>query len=93
MNRYYDKFESITRFFRDWVKANCPSAYASWNDYRVVSDEFGGGITIELQWDEGPSEREAKEALEHKFLGVRCTSSWGRWAHQITVHVDERVCY
>lgn len=93
MHNYQDKFESITQFFKGWMKTNHPGTYVSWNDYRVISDDFGGGMSIELQWDDDPSESEVKTVIEKRFLGVRVTRSWGRWEHQATVHVDERACY
>lgn len=93
MGRYQDKFRSITQFFRSWMRTNYPGVYVSWNDYRVVPDDLGGGISVELQWDSGPLEEAVREALERELLGVQCSLSWGRWDHQVTVHVDERACH
>ena len=93
MRLYEEKARSIIMYFEDYIKGHYPQTYTSHNDYRVISDELGGGISIELQWDGDPTEEEIATVLEDHFKGLRCRWSWGRWEHQATVTVDERECW
>jgi len=90
---YLVMFRKITKYFESVVKdAGC--SRFSYNDYVVEPDWAGGGIRVELQWD-GDTITEAEVASKLKSYfgpGLYCSNSWGKWDHQITVHVEEYRC-
>ena len=92
-NPYYDISRRVTDYFTSVVKkAGCTNS--SYDDYRVEPDWAGGGISITLQWDGNAiSEKDVAHEITSYFgQGFRCHDSWGRWDHQITVHIDEWRC-
>lgn len=92
-NGYWDIFEKITKYFTKYAVA-MGAQYASYNDYVVEPDWAGGGIRIELQWTgSAPTEDDVKRIITSYFgSGITCSDSWGKWDHQITVHVADYRC-
>ena len=88
---YQSMFSNVVRFFKEYVKNRSDVSYASYNDYRVIPDDLGSGIAVELQWDGDLSEKDLSNDIRDRFYFVTCNKSFGKFDHQITVHIPERV--
>ena len=86
---YQEKFANIINFCQRYMGNH----YWSYTDYHPLCDWAGGGMTFSIQWDDNDVlEDHLIKSLEDYFYGVTASASWGKWNHQIYVHVDEKAC-
>ena len=92
-NDYDGIYRKIVNYFTEFATDN-GATYATCNDYSVEPDWYGGGIRFTLQWDgNAPSEDKVGRAIESYFgSGISYSDAWGKWDHQIMVHVAEYRC-
>lgn len=93
LNESYDsKFRNIINYVKKLMPDKTNWSY---DDYRVVGDDFGGGIRFQIEFDsKDPSLKDKiMNSIEDHFYGVRCSSGWGRdWDYYVSVEVSEKAC-
>lgn len=93
LNESYDsKFRSIVNHIK---KLMPKETHWSYDDYRVVGDDLGGGIRFQVEFDSKDSslQKRIMDSIEDYFYGVHCGTGWGRdWDYYISVNVDEKAC-
>ena len=94
--RLNESYDSKYRKIVNHIKKIMPKETRwSYDDYRVVGDDLGGGIRFQIEFDSKDSslQKRIMDSIEDYFYGVHCDTGWGRnWDYYISVNVDEKAC-
>lgn len=87
---YNEIFRRITNYVRSLMPNGTNWSY---DDYRVVSDDLGGGMRFQIQFDSSDPTLQEKlmNIIENRFYGAKCIKGFGRdWGYYISVNVGEK---
>lgn len=94
--RLNESYDSKYRKIVNHIKKIMPKEIRwSYDDYRVIGDDLGGGIRFQVEFDSKDSslQKRIMDSIENYFYGVHCDTGWGRdWDYYISVNVDEKAC-
>ena len=94
--RLNESYDSKYRKIVNHIKKIMPKETRwSYDDYRVIGDDLGGGIRFQVEFDSKDSslQKRIMDSIENYFYGVHCDTGWGRdWDYYISVNVDEKAC-
>lgn len=91
-----ESYESKFRDIVNYLKVVFPEdTHWSYDDYRAIPDDLGGGMRFQVEFDSNDSSLQSKiiNALKEKYHGITCSKGWGSdWDYYISIKIDEEFC-